>query len=113
MALMVTVSRPLRFRPPPGLPRDAVYLLSPLQILNTSVKLSLQEFTQTFVLMLACPTMVTKFNGGGAPLVSDGDTLFAYGIYCRGKDWSSLRSYLDLPHTILQLEENSLVYVTC
>ncbi|WZY96036.1 hypothetical protein YC2023_068365 [Brassica napus] len=51
--------------------------------------------------MLACPTMVTKLNGGGAPLVSAGDTPFASGrlfpvVYmphCRGADWSSLRSY--------------------
>lgn len=81
MALMVTAFPPSRFRPPPdpppyefhlveGLslitppeppdPPDAVYLFTPLQILNTFAKPSLQEFTQTFVVMLACPIMVTE-----------------------------------------------------
>ncbi|KAL0862890.1 hypothetical protein Bca101_042008 [Brassica carinata] len=136
MALMVTASLSSRFRPPPDRPPyefslvegfslitppeppdplDAVYLFAPLQILNASVKPSLQEFTQTFILMLACPTMVTKLNGGGAPFVSAGDIPFAYGhlfpvvymSHCRGADWSSLRSNLGLPlpplRTVLQV----------
>ncbi|KAL0899066.1 hypothetical protein Bca101_083027 [Brassica carinata] len=136
MALMVTASPSSRFRPPPDPPPyefpmvegfslitppepqdppDAVYLFVPLQILNTSAKPSLQEFTQTFILMLACSTMMTKLNGGGAPFVSAGDIPFAYGrlfpvvymYHCRGADLSSLRSYLGLPlpppRTVLQV----------
>ncbi|KAL0845963.1 hypothetical protein Bca101_019209 [Brassica carinata] len=84
MALMVIASPLSCFRPPPDPPPyesplfedlspiappeppdppDAVYVLVPLQIPNTSAKPSLQKFTQTFVLMLACPTMVTELNG--------------------------------------------------
>ncbi|KAL0727625.1 hypothetical protein Bca4012_023718 [Brassica carinata] len=91
MALMVIASPLSCFRPPPDPPPyesplfedlspiappeppdppDAVYVLVPLQIPNTSAKPSLQKFTQTFVLMLACPTMVTELNGSGAYLVS-------------------------------------------
>ncbi|KAL0714182.1 hypothetical protein Bca4012_021161 [Brassica carinata] len=102
--------------PEPPDPPDAVYLLVLLQIPNTSAKTSLQEFTQNFVLMLACPTMVTELYGSGAYLVSAGNTTFAYGrlfpviyrSYFRGADWSSLRSYLDLPlqslHVVLQVQ---------
>ncbi|KAL0720796.1 hypothetical protein Bca4012_035395 [Brassica carinata] len=100
MALMVIASPLSCFRPPPDpppyesplfedlspiappeppYPPDAVYVLVPLQIPNTSAKPSLQKFTQTFVLMLACPTMVTELNGSGAYLVSAGNTPFAYG----------------------------------
>ncbi|KAL0862438.1 hypothetical protein Bca101_041556 [Brassica carinata] len=137
MALMVIASPLSCFRPPPDPPPyesplfedlspiappeppdppDAVYVLVPLQIPNTSAKPSLQKFTQTFVLMLACPTMVTELNGSGAYLVSAGNTPFAYGrlfpviyrSYFRGADWSSLRSYLDLPlqplHVVLQVQ---------
>ncbi|KAL0700920.1 hypothetical protein Bca4012_057042 [Brassica carinata] len=141
MALMVTASPPSRFRPPPDPPPyesplfedlspiappeppdppDAVYLLVPLQIPNTSAKPSLQEFTQNFVLMLACPTMVTELYGSGAYLVPAGNTpsyvrLFPviYMSYFRGADWSSLRSYLDLPlqslHVVLQVQLSLLL----
>ncbi|KAJ4909749.1 Uncharacterized protein Rs2_04370 [Raphanus sativus] len=97
--------------PEPPDPLHAVYLFAPLQAKPS------QEFTQTLVPKLACPKMVTKLNGGGAPLVSAGDTPYAYGrlfhvvymSHCGGADWFCLRSYLDLtfppPTTVLQLEE--------
>lgn len=95
--------------PEPPDPLHAVYLFAPLQAKPS------QEFTQTLVPKLACPKMVTKLNGGGAPLVSAGDTPYAYGrlfhvvymSHCGGADWFCLRSYLDLtfppPTTVLQV----------
>ncbi|CAH8348074.1 unnamed protein product [Eruca vesicaria subsp. sativa] len=60
---------PLSPAEPPD-PPGATYLLVHVRILKISTKTSPQNFTQTLVLIIACSTMVTKFSGGGAPLVS-------------------------------------------